>query len=90
MHNPLNDLDVQPQWSDAQKQHFEKLDHLIHKVFAQTEEGKELLEYWKEALLISPTAEHGYDMLSVGLNEGKKTFIRNILLTIKKVENDGP
>lgn len=83
-------LDPEPQWTEEQQKHFEKLDYLIHKVFAQTEEGKELLEYWIEALLMSPTAEPGYDPLMIGLQEGKKTFIRSILLTIDKVEKDGP
>jgi hypothetical protein len=85
--NLLDDLGYEPEWSEEQKQHFEKLDYLIHKIFAQTDEGKELLEYWKRALTLSPTAEPGYDLLDIGLAEGKKTFIRNILLTIDKVES---
>ena len=63
----------------------EKIDHLIHRVF-QTDEGVELLKLWSETLIMTPTAEPGEDLLQVGINEGTKRFIRNILITIQKVE----
>lgn len=72
----------------AQELHYNRIDYLIHKVFQQTEEGRELLEIWTDEALMRPTAEAGIDMVSVGLNEGRKQFIRNIIMTIKKVEKE--
>ena len=66
----------------------EKLDHLIHATFAQNEKGEELLQLWKESLILNPTARGGMDMVSIGINEGKAEFIRYILLTIKRVETN--
>jgi hypothetical protein len=65
-----------------------KLDYLIHRTFAQTDAGKELLELWTESLLISPGANPGMDNIEIGMREGQKQFIRNIILTIRKVEKD--
>lgn len=91
-YNAFDELGGQATPEEIQKQNAEmqaknqKLDYLIHKVFAQTEEGKELLELWKDALIFSPGAEPGIDSIDVGMREGTKRFIRNIILTIKKVE----
>ena len=84
----FNDLGAQPEYTDEQKAQFNKLDYLIHKTFAQTEDGRELLNLWEDALLLNSTAQPGDDILSIGINEGQKTFIRNIILTIRKVENE--
>lgn len=84
----FNDLGAQPEYTDEQKAQFDKLDYLIHKTFAQTEDGRELLKLWEDALLLNSTAQPGDDLLSIGINEGQKTFIRNIILTIRKVENE--
>lgn len=65
----------------------EKIDYLVHKVFEQTEEGKELLDIWREALMMTLTADTGMDNISIGIAEGYKRFIRNIILTVRKVEN---
>ena len=35
---------------------------------------------------MQPTAEGGMDQFEVGIREGQKSFIRAIILTIKKVE----
>ena len=64
----------------------EKLDILIHRTFEQHQPGKELLGIWKEALIMQPTAEGGMDQFEVGIREGQKSFIRAIILTIKKIE----
>ena len=64
----------------------EKLDYLIHYVFEQNEKGKELLSIWKEALIMQSSASMGSDSVSIGIEEGKKHFIRGILLTIQRVE----
>lgn len=84
----FNELGAQPEYTDEQKAQFNKLDYLIHKTFAQTEDGRELLSLWEDALLLNSTAQPGDDLLSIGINEGQKTFIRNIILTIRKVENE--
>jgi hypothetical protein len=64
----------------------ERLDYLIHKVFEQTPEGKELIGKWKDALIMTPTVESGIDMAESGIREGQKRFIRGIILTINRVE----
>lgn len=66
----------------------QRLDYLIHKVFHQSDEGVELIEIWKQTLIMTPTASPGDDNISIGIAEGYKRFIRGILLTIKRV-NDG-
>lgn len=63
-----------------------KLDYLIHAVFEQNEQGKELITIWKEALIMQPTVEPGIDQFDAGIREGQKRFIRGILLTINRVE----
>lgn len=65
-----------------------KLDYLIHQTFAQTESGVELLKLWEEALIISPGASPNMDQIQVGIIEGRKSMIRNIILTIRKVERN--
>lgn len=64
----------------------EKLDALIHRTFEQNESGKELLTIWKEALMMQPTVEPGIDQFDAGIREGQKSFIRGILLTIRRIE----
>ena len=64
----------------------ERLDYLIHKVFEQTPEGKELIGKWKEALIMTPTVVSGEDHKEDGIREGQKRFIRGIILTVNRVE----
>jgi len=63
-------------------------DYLIHQVFKQSAEGAELLRQWKEVLIMTATVKPNSTQMEVGISEGQKLFIRNILLTINKVEND--
>ena len=84
--NPFDSIGQQPEFSDEDNKHFEKLDNLIHQTFVQCDAGAELLEHWREALMMTPTVEAGADLITVGQAEGIKTFIRNIILTIRKVE----
>ena len=88
MDSPFDNLGAQPDWTEDDKVHFERLDYLYHRVFAETEEGRELLKVWQEQLMMAPSAEPGADLLAIGMAEGIKTFIRNIILTIRKVENE--
>ena len=40
-------------------------------------------------VILSPKeTQPGMDNIDIGINEGVKTFIRNILLTIERVENE--
>ncbi len=92
--NFFDDLDSGFDPEEAQRQtddnqaKAEKLDYLIHKVFEQNEEGRELLTIWAETLLMVAGAEAGMDQIDVGIREGYKRFIRNIILTIKRVEGE--
>ena len=65
-----------------------RIDYLIHQAFCQNDAGAELIALWKEILIMEPTVEPGIDPAFSAINEGKKQFIRNILLTIKRVENE--
>lgn len=90
-YNPFDELgftsiDEAKKSISEQQQKGQKLDQLIHQAFQQNEAGAELLAMWEESLLMIPTAKQGDDMLSIGINEGIKQFIRNIKLTINKVE----
>lgn len=65
-----------------------KIDNLIHQVFKQNPQGKELLTIWKEALIMNPTVTPNSTQFQAGIAEGNKEFIRNICLTIKNVESN--
>lgn len=83
--NQLSPEEVLRQTKEAEAK-ARKLDYLIHRVFAQIPEGRELIEEWKQALIFQPTVESGMDKFEAGIREGQKGFIRAILLTIKQVE----
>ena len=84
--------DFDPVESERQKVEMEakanRLDYLIHQTFCQNPSGAELLAMWKESLIMAPTASPGDETLQIGIAEGHKSFIRGILLTVRKVEND--
>jgi len=63
-----------------------RLDNLIHRTFAENEAGEELLGLWLESILMIPTAQAGMEPLEIGINEGVKQFIRNIILTVRKID----
>lgn len=72
---------------EAQKKEmWNRIDQLIHQVFEQNPQGKELLATWKEALIMTPTVTPNSTQFQAGIAEGNKEFIRNICLTIKQVE----
>jgi len=91
-YNFFDDLDSGFDPKEALRQQTEnesnaqRLDYLIHKVFEQTPEGKELIETWKEALIMTPTVVSGEDNKEDGIREGQKRFIRGIILTVNRVE----
>lgn len=65
-----------------------RIDYLIHQAFKQNDAGRELLALWKETLIMQATVQPGIDPTYSAINEGKKEFIRNILLTIERIENE--
>ena len=71
----------------TKKAEAERLDYLIHRVFQQTPDGRELLNIWEESLIMTATADDGMDAVGIGIREGMKRFIRGIILTIRRVEN---
>jgi len=66
----------------------EKASLLMHQVFKQTDNGRELLEIFKHRLMFVPIDRHGTDPFMLGKEEGERDFIRKILLTIETIEND--
>lgn len=71
--------------NNEQKKRADRLSHLIYTVFS-TDEGRELLDLWRESLILYPTAQAGMDMVGIGIEEGKKGFIRGIINTLKTRE----
>lgn len=65
-----------------------KLDNLIHRAFKESQSGAELLELWTDALITRSSVTGSMTPLEVGMEEGKREFIRNIILTIRKVEGE--
>lgn len=59
---------------------------MVYAVFA-TPHGEELLKRWMEVLMYSPTAQRGDDLLSIGMNEGYKSFVRTIIQAVKTHED---
>lgn len=55
---------------------------LVYNVFS-TEAGTLLIERWKEVLMHTPTASANLDLISIGMNEGYKAFIRSIMQAIQ-------
>lgn len=74
---------------DKIKQQYQQIDELhkrIHRVFVQTQDGKELLDMWKDHVLMSPVHLLGSDPYQLGLAEGRKEFIRELITSIKQAE----
>lgn len=82
----LQDQDEVKKLNEAQNAMYEKIDHLQHKVFKQSTDGAELLELWKESLIMNPVVTPSSTSFGAGIEQGKRDFIRYILLTIKSVE----
>ena len=90
---PFNPLDTESLSADdkrnikaEQQSLWDKHNNLIHQVFEQNPQGKELLALWKETLITVPTVMKNSTQMEVGIAEGKKTVVREIILAIKSVE----
>lgn len=60
----------------------------MHRIFAQTDDGRELLEVFKKSLMTISGHTNGTEPYMLGLEEGRKDFIRKILLTIETIEKE--
>lgn len=83
--NPI-DFDAALKQDKAAEEKAKYLDYLTHRVFAQNEDGAELLSIWKESLIMSPVVQEGMDSKTDGIREGMNRFIRGIILTINAVD----
>lgn len=54
---------------------------LVYQVFGD-DAGRALLKRWTDILVHQPTARPGDDMLSIGMSEGYKNFIRSIINSV--------
>ena len=70
----------------AEQLKIDKRNHLHHRVFAQSESGRELLGLWKEQLAMIPTLDSHSTQFAAGMNEGEKNFVRSIINIINQVE----
>lgn len=78
-----------PKEIERLKAEADRQNYLVHRVFAQNQDGAELLEIWKKDLMLRPTIDAGQESpYQIGIVEGGKTMIRNILLTIERIENE--
>ncbi len=89
---PENSLESYVDEGLKQQEDYNKLQEksaiLLHKVFAQNEDDAELLEKWKNDLLMIPTILPESSQFGAGLTEGGKMFVRNIITQIQSVENE--
>ncbi len=64
----------------------QKIGKLMHRVFKQSEDGRELLKELTDSAFMLDISMHGTDPFLLGREEGKRLFIRNIHLTIEQQE----
>ncbi len=62
---------------------------LVHKVFCQNPDGRELLTQWKHSMVMLPTVEPNSTQFEAGINEGIKKFVRNLIVQIETIETSG-
>jgi hypothetical protein len=89
---PENSIDAFLDEGNAQTEAFSKLAdqqaNLLHRVFVQSEAGAELLEKWKNDLLMIPSVFPESTQFGAGLTEGGKMFVRNIITLTEAVEKE--
>ena len=89
---PENSIDAFLDEGAAQAEAFKRLSEknaiLVHKVFQQNEDGRELLAKWKEALIMVPVAHNNSTQIEVGIAEGINKFVRNIIIQVSKFEDE--
>ena len=89
---PENDIDSFIDQGIKQREAFNKLADesavLLHRVFVQTPEGVQLLEKWKNDLVMMPSILPESTQFGAGLTEGAKMFVRNIITQVQSVEQE--
>ena len=60
--------------------------HLLHRVFIQTEQGRELLKIWTDAIISTSVVRPHSTQMEVGIAEGYNQFTRNIINKCNAVE----
>ena len=92
MELPSNDIDSFIDEGIKQAEQFnrgvEQERNLIHRVFAQSEDGIALLAKWTEQMIMIPTVEPHSTQFEAGINEGHKSFVRSIITQIERVETE--
>tara|TARA_R110002020_G_scaffold171360_3_gene361386 strand:+ start:1011 stop:1298 length:288 start_codon:yes stop_codon:yes gene_type:complete len=81
-------LDEGLEQTNSFKDAMEQNNILLHKVFVQNQDGVELLNKWRDSLIMTPTLDQDSTVMAAGLNEGEKRFIRNIITAIQSVEQE--
>ena len=79
-----DDLDVQNAAIAENEERNKRKDVLIHKLFRQNPDGRELLDMWiKYGMTLHPVVRWGesHDPYDIGIEAGRQEFIRNIYLT---------
>lgn len=59
---------------------------LLHKVFVENKDGEALLGIWLDATLITEGHSYGKDAYDLGRIEGRKEFVREIMIQSKQAE----
>ena len=89
---PENSLEAFELDGEEQQKKFrelmEKNNILLHKVFVQNQDGADLLNKWRDSLMMIPTINADSTQFGAGIVEGEKTFIRNIITSIQSVESE--
>ena len=60
--------------------------HLLHRVFIQTEQGRELLKIWTDAIISTSVVRPHSTQMEAGIAEGYNQFTRNIINKCNAVE----
>lgn len=72
------------------KESIEKDAVLVHRLFAQNPDGEQLLDEWKNKLMMVPTLNPHSTQFEAGMAEGMKMFVRNIINQIDSInQNSG-
>ena len=81
-------LDQGMKQQEVFKQLTEANNILLHNVFIQNQAGVELLQKWKDELIMQPSVLPHFTQFEAGIAEGVKVFIRNIIIQSQSVEQE--
>lgn len=81
-HQQINNLE---QLKKKAYQEVDEYSKRIHRVF-NTEDGRMLLDVWTDYLMMEPSDSIGKDLYSLGLSDGRKKFIRDLIIATKQAE----